>query len=177
MKTTLNTISGIALIAFVLYSFTFKDGKKNKKSTDNISEFSNVAVVVIGYIVNTGFDFEKAKYRLYRDNQFAGSGYTYKFGTMELHLMRNSRYLLEVSAKNFITKKIYFNTIVNEKNRTVRFFDFEIELLYNENLDENSICELDIPFAVVYFNPSLNEFDYDKEYTEKIMELEKEILN
>ncbi len=169
MKTT---ITVLAIIFFC--SFT-KGGEK--KNTDEIPDYSNVALIVIGHIVNTGFDFEKAKCRLYRDNHFVAGGITNKFGKIELQLMRNSRYLLEISTPGFVSKKIYFNTFLEEENKKVRFFDFEVELLFNEKEDGKMPCELDIPFALIYFNEQKKEFVHDEKYTEQMMELEKSILN
>lgn len=172
----MNTLKNIILMfmpVIFLCSFTNKkEGSENEKS----SEHTNVVLDIIGHVENTSFDFKNAKYRLYRDNRFVAGGATDRFGTMEISLMRNSRYLLELSAPGFLTKKVYISTFVPDNYKTTGNFDFGVSLIPMDVLTDNEACALDIPYAIVYFNSDKDEFDYDKEYTERMSRVEEELL-
>lgn len=165
----------ILLSLFVLCSFT--DKKAKKEAGQKSAERTNVVLDLFGHIENAGFDFKNARYRLYRDNMFVAGGNTDRFGSIELHLMRNSHYLLELSTPEFVTKKIYIDTYVPENYSTVGSFDFDVTLIPAEIASEEDICLLDVPYAIIFFNGESMEFDHDKEYTERMEETEKEIIS
>lgn len=172
----MKNITAILLLSAIFYSFTDKKTKKEKAELKS-SEYTNVVLALFGHIENASFDFKNAKYRLYRDKQFVAGGYTDRFGGMELQLIRNSRYLLELSTPEFVTKKIYIDTYVPDDYRTIGSFDFEVTLIPSDMVPEEDICVLDVPYAIIYFNGKSGEFDYDKEYTERMEEAEKEIIS
>lgn len=172
----MKNIAAILLLPVILYSFTDKKIKKGKAS-EKPSEYTNVALGIIGHVENTGFDFKNARYRLYRDNKFVTGGNTDRFGTMELYLMRNSHYLLEFLAAGFVTKKIYISTFVPADYKVTGNFDFGVSLIPEDILSEEEICALDVPYAVVYFNEENGEFDYDRKYTEEMVKVEEEIIS
>ena len=171
----MKNIAAILLSSIILFSFTDKKVKKGNDA-EALSDYTNVALNIIGHVENTSFDFKIAMYRLYRDNKFVSGGNTDCFGTMELFLMRNSHYLLELSAPGFIPQKIYISTFVPDDHRKISNFDFGISLIPKEFLPEEDFCSLDVPFAIVYFNKN-REFDYDKQYTEEILRMEEELTS
>lgn len=174
MESEKNTALIILLtLSIIFWSFTGKERRSEKEKEQ--SKYSNVALSIVGYIENAGIDFQNAKYRLYRDNNFVAGGATDRFGTMEVKLMRNSHYLLEVYSPGYVHKKIYINTFVPENYRKTGHFDFGISLIPAETLEENDLCTLDLPFAIVYFDLKKKIFDYDRAYTEQMENVENDI--
>jgi hypothetical protein len=173
----MKTIKNIALLVSValLCSFTGKE-EKNGKGGEIPAEHTNVVLNMIGHVENAGFDFKNAKYRLYRNNNFVAGGITDRFGALELPLMRNSRYLLELSAPGFVPKKVYISTFVPDNHKGTGLFDFNIYLVPRDMLTDEEACMLEVPYAIVYFNRESKEFDYDKEYTEQRSRVEEELL-
>ena len=172
----MKNIAVIILSSIILFSFTDKKVKKGNDA-EKISDYTNVALNIIGHVENTSFDFKIARYRLYRDNKFVSGGNTDRFGTMELFLMKNSHYLLELSAPGFISKKIYINTFVPGSFKSIGNFDFGVSLVPKDILSDEDFCALDVPYAVVYFNEENGEFDYDRKYTEEMVKIEEEIIS
>lgn len=172
----MKNVTVLLISALLMFSFTDKN-KRSRKADLKTAEYTNVALDLVGHLENASFDFEHAKYRLYRDGIFVAGGTTDHFGTIELYLMKNSNYWLEFSCPGFLKKYVHISTHVPDDFREIGFFDFGTLLIPSAQLEEEDLCSMDAPYAYVYFNSIINEFEYHIEYTEKMIELEREIIS
>ncbi|MDB4534135.1 hypothetical protein N9242_04615 [Vicingaceae bacterium] len=97
-------------------------------------------------------------------------------GKFEFEISLNSYITIEFVQKDFITKRIAFNTALPELENEKEFapFDFEIMMLGStENLSE---FETDFPVTKIEFSEESGEYIYNEKYTKHRMAEQEKIL-
>lgn len=171
----MKTLSGILKLIIgaliLLFYCSFKPG------SGSMGQTKRAVLSVMGHLTNYSYDFKQGVYILYRGNTVIERGVTDRWGTMEVALLPDCQYMLELAAPGFLSKKILFITNLPEKSGKQYYFEFDIELINNEILKEEDVCTFDAPYAIIYYNSETKNFDYDKKYMEKINAIESQILS
>ncbi|HEY4799259.1 MAG TPA: hypothetical protein VII99_09320 [Bacteroidia bacterium] len=100
--------------------------------------------------------------------QVVGSYTTDKFGACSFNLPLNRRLVIKVMKNKFVPKMIELDTYVPEKKWKIYKLIFEISLF--EKVKGVDATVLKEPIVKVFFNPSKEEFDYDRTYTQLVNE-------
>jgi len=80
-------------------------------------------------------------------------------GEFSFILDYNSKYMVEVTKANYITKKISFDTNVYGKTITSQDFYFAVDFVPGSNTPAS-----DIPVGNVFYHTKKNKFDYELNY-------------
>ncbi len=78
------------------------------------------------------------------------------YGEFGFKLDYNSKYMIEVSKANYMSKRITFDTNVYDKTITSQDFYFNVDFVPGSNSAAN-----DIPVGNVYYHQQKNKFDYE----------------
>lgn len=91
---------------------------------------------------------------------------TTRRGKCTFQLPLNRTYIVELSKPGFVSKRFEVNTKTPPNKKDVYEFYFDMNLFASiEGLDTKV---LDKPIAIVYYNITNNQFEYDPGYTNKI---------
>lgn len=89
-------------------------------------------------------------------------------GRMNLELVLGNDYVLTFSKKDYITKRIAFNTAIPTGRKSQELYPFNFEVVLFPQYDGLNIVVFNQPVAKIYFDPLLDDFDYDTDYTKQI---------
>ncbi|HET6989954.1 MAG TPA: hypothetical protein VFJ43_01465 [Bacteroidia bacterium] len=87
-------------------------------------------------------------------------------GNYGFRLPLNSQFMITVSKKGFVSKKLHANTHVPVFSKGENTMEFEMDL-YKEVKDID-VSILDKPVADIYFNSKSKSFDYNRTYTDQV---------
>jgi len=91
---------------------------------------------------------------------------TTRRGKCSFQLPLDRDYIVELSKPGFVSKRFQVNTKTPPNKRDAYTFYFDMNIFeYIEGLDTKI---LDKPIAIVYYNMTNNEFEYDAAYTNRI---------
>lgn len=92
---------------------------------------------------------------------------------MKVKLQFNNDYILSFSKPGYITKSIAVNTIVPPERMSQTFEPYKIGVKLFRQYEGVNIVVYNQPVARIYFNSSLDDFDYDVDYTKSILSILK----
>jgi hypothetical protein len=92
---------------------------------------------------------------------------------MKVKLQFNNDYVLSFSKPGYITKSIAVNTDVPPERMAQAFEPYKIGVKLFRQYEGVNIVVYSQPVARIYFNPSLDDFDYDVDYTKAILSILK----
>ena len=88
---------------------------------------------------------------------------------LKIKLDFDSDYLLAFSKPGYITKKVSVNTAVTEQRARQLFEPYKIGVKLFKQYNGVNIVVYNQPVAHIKFNPDLDDFDYDVDYTKSIL--------
>ncbi len=83
-------------------------------------------------------------------------------------LEKNSYYAIRVSKKGYISKLVSVNTEILTEDEGVHRFVFETTLIKEAALKRLNKDVIDFPVAIIHFDYELDDFSYNKEYTDNM---------
>ncbi len=88
---------------------------------------------------------------------------------LNIKLDFNTDYLLSFSKPGYITKKIAVNTTVTPARESQLFEPYKIGVKLFKQYEGINIVVYNQPVAKIKFNPAIDDFDYDVDYTKSIL--------
>lgn len=121
-------------------------------------------------------DLKGAWVNLYNGNELIQSKKTGKKGKFNFKLPYDHQFTVEISKKEFVTKRLAVNTNTGRKDKSAQRFEFEIDLQKEDvSLMLVDDFELDFPFALIRYRGERSGFVYDVGYTKQMKELEDDL--
>lgn len=106
---------------------------------------------------------------VYMDQKFFAKNVTESNGKFRFQLEYDSDYILEFSKPGYVTKKVVVNTVgvsAEDQDFGHEYGGWDLSLFrLSEGID---VSQFDKPFVKIAFNPELNKFEHDVEYTASI---------
>ncbi|MFM7079026.1 MAG: hypothetical protein ACKOYC_04455 [Bacteroidota bacterium] len=87
---------------------------------------------------------------------------------MNLELILNNDYVITFSKKEYITKRIAMNTSMPTSRLVQELYPFNFEVVLFPQYEGVNIVVFNQPVAKIFFDPLLDDFDYDTDYTKQI---------
>jgi hypothetical protein len=87
---------------------------------------------------------------------------------MNLELILNNDYVITFSKKEYITKRIAINTSMPSQRLAQELYPFNFEVVLFPQYEGVNIVVFNQPVAKIFFDPLLDDFDYDTDYTKQI---------
>jgi len=155
-----------------------------------LATFSTFLLLIVGLMAQPGsslLDFSgkviteskkdnKVLIKLYEGNKVVSKYQTKRNGKFIMNLERNKKYTLEFAQTDYITKRIMIDTKVNPKEAaSAKEFKFDVSLIKAEKGINYS--SLDFPIALIEFEQVLGQFNYNKAYTERMLEEQERLVN
>lgn len=94
-------------------------------------------------------------------------------GFLKIKLDFNNDYVLSFSKPGYITKSIAVNTDVPPERMAQAFEPYKIGVKIFRQYEGVNIVVYNQPVARIHFNPSIDDFDYDVDYTKSILSILK----
>ncbi|MEP7264137.1 MAG: hypothetical protein ABI772_06560 [Bacteroidota bacterium] len=92
---------------------------------------------------------------------------------LKIKLDFNNDYILSFSKPGYITKSIAVNTDVPSERMEQAFEPYKIGVKIFRQYEGVNIVVYNQPVARIHFNPSIDDFDYDVDYTKSILSILK----
>lgn len=103
---------------------------------------------------------------IYVNNAVYSTIYTTRRGKCSFKLPLDRDYIIELSKPGFVAKRFEVNTKIPANKKDAFDFDFDMDIFeYVEGLNTKV---LEKPIAIVYYNVTNNQFEYDAAYTNRI---------
>ena len=103
---------------------------------------------------------------VYYNNTIYTKAYTTRRGKCTFQLALDKNYIVELSKPGFVSKRFEVNTKTPSNKKDAYSFYFDMDIFeYIEGLDTKV---LDKPIAIVHYNVTNNEFEYDAAFTNRI---------
>lgn len=103
---------------------------------------------------------------IYQNNTIYNTIYTSRRGKCTFKLPLDRVYTVELSKPGFVSKKFEVSTKIPPNKKDAFTFDFDMDIFaFVEGLDTKV---LEKPIALVYYNITNNQFEYDAAYTNRI---------
>jgi len=122
---------------------------------------------------------EQTKITLYQDGKEIDTYFTTDNGKFEFVLQLNHLYLFHFEKAGYVAKKVEFNTQVPAKVTSdpdfEPFQDFDFNVTLFKTYPEVDTMFFVNPVGKIRYEASINDFDYDKEYTLEIIKRMEEI--
>lgn len=83
-------------------------------------------------------------------------------------LKKNLAYSIRLTKKGCISRLINVDTRISNEYDDLYKFSFETKLIESTGSEKLNKEFLDVPIAIIYFDPKKECFDYNKEYTSRI---------
>ena len=93
---------------------------------------------------------------------------TSDLGRFSLDLDIGHKYILEFQKDGFVTKKLLFNTNAPAQAAANGFTPFEFAVSLFKQYDDVNIVVFNQPVGIIRFEPGMDDFDYDTDYTKSI---------
>lgn len=154
-----------------------------------LATFSTFLLLFVGLMAQPGsslLDFSgkvftetkkdnKVTIKLYEGNKVISEYQTKRNGKFVMSLERNKNYTVEFAQVNYITKRISIDTEVNPREAaSAKEFKFDVSLIKEQ--ENVNYSNLDFPIALIEFQNSMGQFNYNKTYTEKMLEEQNKLL-
>lgn len=109
---------------------------------------------------------DSAVVTVYQNNAVYTTILTSRRGKCSFKLPLDRVFIVELSKPGFVSKRFEVNTKTPPNKRDAFDFDFDMDIFeYVEGLDTKV---LEKPIAIVYYNVTNNQFEYDAAYTNRI---------
>lgn len=109
---------------------------------------------------------DSAVVTIYLNNAVYSTIYTTRRGKCSFKLPLDRDYIIELSKPGFVAKRFEVNTKIPPNKKDAFDFDFDMDIFeYVEGLNTKV---LEKPIAIVYYNITNNQFEYDAAYTNRI---------
>lgn len=109
---------------------------------------------------------DSVQINLYNEDILISILWTNKKGKCSIRMPLNKNLKVEVVKKGFVSKSIAINTKIPESKKDA--FSFYCEISIFEEIKGLDVTVLNSPIAKINYNSSLNGFQYDVNYTNKI---------
>lgn len=114
--------------------------------------------------------------KLYDGNKKISEYETKRNGKFIMDLERNKNYTVEFSKTDHVTKRIMINTHLNPvEAAAVNEFKFDVSLIEEE--EGINYSSLDFPIALIEYEKVIGEFNYNKDYTENMLEEQNRLID
>lgn len=87
---------------------------------------------------------------------------------MNLELILNNDYVITFSKREYITKRIAINTSMPSSRLAQELYPFNFEVVLFPQYEGVNIVVFNQPVAKIFFDPLLDDFEYDTDYTKQI---------
>lgn len=112
---------------------------------------------------------DRAKIRIVSSDKIVlGTYYSSNTGKCHFRIPLFKNVIIEVTKENYVSKTLTVNTWVPDLNNSMFSIKYDIYLF--ENVDGLDVSVLKEPIANVVFENTLNSFNYDREYSNRINE-------
>jgi len=128
-----------------------------------------------GRVKIEGGGLEGAKLVVYRNGE-KDRVVTNNLSKFALDLDLNQQYMLSFEKDGFVTKKLSFDTHAPAEAITNGFTPFEFGVSMFKQYDDVNMVVFNQPVGMIRFEPSLDDFDYDTDYTKSIQSQLQETL-
>lgn len=128
-----------------------------------------------GRVKIEGGGLEGTKLVVYRNGE-KDRVVTNNLSKFALDLDLNQQYMLSFEKDGFVTKKLSFDTHAPAEAITNGFTPFEFAVSMFKQYDDVNMVVFNQPVGMIRFEPSLDDFDYDTDYTKSIQSQLQETL-
>ncbi len=122
---------------------------------------------VNGRLKMDGGDLAGARVVVYR-NGAKERTITVDLNRFSLELALNSNYVLSFEKDGFVSKKLQFDTKLPASATAREYAPFEFAVSLFKQYDDMNIVVFNQPVGKIRYEPSLEDFDYDTDYTKSI---------
>lgn len=122
---------------------------------------------VNGRLKIDGGDLSGARVVVYR-NGAKERTITVDLNRFSMELALNSNYVLSFEKEGFVSKKLQFDTKLPASATAREYAPFEFAVSLFKQYDDMNIVVFNQPVGKIRYEPSLEDFDYDTDYTKSI---------
>lgn len=87
---------------------------------------------------------------------------------MDLELRLDNNYIISFTKQGYITKRIAFDTRMPADRAKQELYPFNFEVVLFPQYEGLNVVVFNQPVAKIFFDPLLDDFDYDTDYTKQI---------
>jgi len=87
---------------------------------------------------------------------------------MDLELRLDNNYIISFTKQGYITKRIAFDTRMPIDRARQELYPFNFEVILFPQYEGLNVVVFNQPVAKIFFDPLLDDFDYDTDYTKQI---------
>lgn len=87
---------------------------------------------------------------------------------MDLELKLEHNYIISFTKQGYITKKIAFDARMPSERAKQELYPFNFEVILFPQYEGLNVVVFNQPVAKIFFDPLLDDFDYDTDYTKQI---------
>jgi flagellar biosynthesis GTPase FlhF len=87
---------------------------------------------------------------------------------MDLELRLDNNYIISFTKQGYITKRIAFDTRMPIDRSKQELYPFNFEVILFPQYEGLNVVVFNQPVAKIFFDPLLDDFDYDTDYTKQI---------
>jgi len=87
---------------------------------------------------------------------------------VDLELKLNNNYIISFTKSGYITKRVSFDASMPSMRSTQELYPFNFEVVLFPQYEGVNIVVFNQPVAKIFFDPLLDDFDYDTDYTKQI---------
>lgn len=166
----------VCLISFGVFSYSNSSSAASpeKSTADPVQDTVNFYLEINGSIremknVNEDGDnpwLDSAVVTVYINNSVYTQVLTTRRGKCTFKLPLDRTYTVELSKPGYVSKKFEVNTKTPSNKKDAYDFDFDMNIF--EQIEGLDTKVLEKPIAMVYYNITNNQFEYDAGYTNRI---------
>ncbi|NUQ16225.1 MAG: carboxypeptidase regulatory-like domain-containing protein, partial [Flavobacteriales bacterium] len=125
------------------------------------------AFTIVGRVKVEGGGLENARVVVYKNGE-KDRVLTSGLGKFQMELAFNANYVLSFEKDGFVTKKLVFDTKVPAEAAANGFAPFDFAVSLFKQYDDINIVVFNQPVGVIRYEPSVDDLDYDTDYTKSI---------
>jgi hypothetical protein len=130
--------------------------------------FTKSIITISGEVNEDGHELKNANVSLLKNNVLLTEITTDKNGSFSFTLKPENQYMLLFSKQGYVSKKIYVNTENIPSNTSIVRSGIDVELF--REIDGVDFSILNDPIGKFYYTSSKKNIDYDKDYTNSIID-------
>ena len=160
-------------IILLLTIFTFSVTIAQNSYWEKRIEFNSLEI--IGKCIANEKDLPNTTVKIYENDTLVYSFKTPYNKDFSIHLPLNTNILLVFEKKGFVTKKVAIDTHTKYPEDNFNAIAMDIEMLpFKKNVDYSA---LDKPVTIIKYNLNTYNFEFDKEYSAKMLDEQDKILS
>jgi hypothetical protein len=152
-------LRNIWLIASLLLSISIPTTAQDETAVEPYT-----VLEISGIISHLDKGLEDALVELFEGNQVVDAFETKSNGKFKFNLLNEKIYTIQITKKEFYTKRISVSTKMPAGMEDSFKFDFDIGMTLKEEASYDPILS-EYPSALISFDAKRSEFRYDKDYT------------